>query len=204
MLAINLTTDNDAWHPAPPAEGAQWLSAITARWWFAGGWALDLFMGAQSRSHGDLDVGILRRDAPAVIAALPDWEFFEAKDGTLTALGAGAAPRVSVNSLWGRPKDTASWKLELMLDEGADGLWIYRRNPEIQRPFVTAIKRAPDGLRYLAPEIQLLYKARHCRSLDHADFNLVTPRLEPQALAWLRDALSRTDPGHTWLQAIRS
>ena len=161
-------------------------------------------MGAQSRSHGDLDVGILRRDAPAVIAALPDWEFFEAKDGTLTALSAGAAPRMSVNSLWGRPKDTASWKLELMLDEGADGLWIYRRNPEIQRPFVTAIKRAPDGLRYLAPEIQLLYKARHCRSLDHADFNLVTPRLEPQALAWLRDALSRTDPGHTWLQAIRS
>ena len=203
-LAVKLTTDNEAWQAASPAEAATWLSAVTARWWFAGGWALDLFMGEQSRPHADLDVGILRRDAPAVIAALPDWEFFEAKDGSLTPLDAGAAPRASVNSLWCRPKNTESWKLEFMLDEGADGLWIYRRNSEIQRLFVTAVKRTADGLRYLAPEIQLLYKARHCRSRDHADFNLVTPRLDAQALAWLRDALSRTDPGHTWLQAIQS
>jgi hypothetical protein len=201
---MNLTTDNKSWQAAAPTEAALWLSAVTARWWFAGGWALDLFLGKQSRPHVDLDVGISRCDAPAVIAALADWELFEAKDGALTSLDAGVAPRASVHSLWCRPKGSASWKLELMLDESADGVWIYRRSPEIRRPFVTAIRRTSDGLRYLAPEIQLLYKARHCRSRDQADFNLVTPRLDAQAIAWLRDALSRSDPGHAWLQALQS
>jgi hypothetical protein len=39
--------------------------------WSAGGWALDLFVGAQSRPHDDLDVRILRRDVLEVLSTLP-------------------------------------------------------------------------------------------------------------------------------------
>src|SRR5580693_6175690 len=64
------------WEPTHPRAAPELLAGLTCPWWIAGGWALDLFSGRQSRPHRDLDVGILRRDAPRVIAALPDWEFF--------------------------------------------------------------------------------------------------------------------------------
>jgi hypothetical protein len=45
--------------------------------------ALDLYAGSQSRPHGDLDIGLLRRDVREVRAALPSWEVFE-----INAMGA--------------------------------------------------------------------------------------------------------------------
>ncbi len=44
-----------------------WFASLTVPWWIAGGWALDLFAGDQSRPHKDLDVGILRNDALHVL-----------------------------------------------------------------------------------------------------------------------------------------
>jgi hypothetical protein len=43
-------------------------------WWIAGGWALDLFLGYQTRGHGDLDVGVLRCDIVDVITDMSGWE----------------------------------------------------------------------------------------------------------------------------------
>jgi hypothetical protein len=56
------------WQPRHPREAPQLLASVKSRWWVAGGWALDLFVGSRSRPHKDLDIGILRRDAPTCIA----------------------------------------------------------------------------------------------------------------------------------------
>jgi hypothetical protein len=192
----------EAWQPVPPHDAVRWLSAAPVRWWFAGGWALDLFMGASSRPHGDLDVGVLRKDASALVATLPTWEFFESKDGVRTPLDVGGPPRANVNSLWGRPRGAALWTLEIMLDDGTDDTWVYRRHSEIRVPLAMAIKRSREGLPYLAPEIQLLFKARNARPRDHADFARVSPALDAEARRWFRDALALTDPGHQWINAL--
>jgi hypothetical protein len=192
----------EPWQPVSPLDAVRWLSAAPVPWWFAGGWALDLFMGTSSRPHGDLDVGVLRRDASALIAMLPTWEFFESKGGVRTPLRAGAPPRANVNSLWGRPLGAAAWILEIMLDEGTEDTWIYRRHTGIRVPLATAIKRSGEGLPYLAPEIQLLYKARNARPRDHSDFARVSPALDAEARRWLRDALARTNAGNDWINAL--
>jgi hypothetical protein len=108
---------HEAWRALGPSEGIVLLAALGTPWWIAGGWALDLFLGRVTRPHKDLDIGIFRRDAVKVLAALSGWEFFEAKGGTLTRIVAGKPPRSEVNSLWCRRADTAQWELELMLDE---------------------------------------------------------------------------------------
>jgi len=195
-------SDLGTWQAVHPAEGAGWLSDLTVPWWIAGGWALDLFLGVQSRAHEDLDIGVLRRDVLKVLAALPSWEIFEAKAGVLTLLRGGEAPRTGVNSLWCRPQGAPSWMLELMLDDSAGDQWVYRRQRDIRRPLMTSIKRTQHAIPYLAPEIQLLFKARNPRARDQADFDQVAHRLDPQARVWLRDALRRTDPGHEWLQIL--
>jgi hypothetical protein len=110
------------WRALEPAAARQLMSAVDAPWWIAGGWAIDLFVGAQTRAHKDLDVGVRRADAARIVAALPGWEFFEARDGSLSRLALGTNPRVGVNSLWGRRVGEPHWELELMLDD-SDECW---------------------------------------------------------------------------------
>lgn len=52
-------SDTAATRHVTPDEGAAILPGMGAPWWVAGGWAIDLFIGAQTRPHGDLDVAML-------------------------------------------------------------------------------------------------------------------------------------------------
>jgi hypothetical protein len=61
---------------------------------------------------------------------------------------------------------------------------------------------SPDGVPYLAPEIVLLFKAKHPRAKDQSDFAGVLPVLGPIRRAWLAAALRRTHPGHRWITAL--
>jgi hypothetical protein len=198
----NNRSDLGAWRPVRPAEGADWLSPIGVPWWIAGGWAVDLFAGDQSRLHEDLDIGVLRRDVPAVRAALSSWEFFQATAGVLTRLPAGGAPPSDVHSLWCRPTGTDLWTLELMLDESEGDMWLFRRQPEVRRALSTVFRWNSEGIPYLAPEIQLLYKAQRPRERDQADFNRIACRLDDAARIWLLDALVRIHPKHEWILAL--
>ena len=50
----------DAWEPWRPDEVAARLSGIAAPWCVVGGWAIDLFLGRETRPHGDLEISIPR------------------------------------------------------------------------------------------------------------------------------------------------
>ena len=190
------------WATTPPENAAFWFVSLTIPWWIAGGWALDLFLGRQLREHGDLDVGVLRRDSPQLLAALSTWEIFEAQNGTLSQLPCGVAPGQHVNSLWCRPPGSMLWTVEVLLDAGDTEFWVFRRQPRIRRPLNEVIRRTPQGLPYLAPEVQLLFKARSLRPRDQDDFAHVVPRLDAPARKWLRESLQMTQPEHPWLAAL--
>ncbi len=194
--------ESGPWRATTPDEAAAWFASLTVPWWIAGGWALDLFAGTASRPHRDLDAGILRKDAMRVLELLAAWEVFEAKDGVLTRLAAGAEPRAEVYSLWCRRKQERDWALELMLDEAENGRWIYRRRQQIQRPLDMAIRRSSQRIPYLAPEIQLLYKSHRTRAQDQADFEFIAPRLDRRGREWLGECLRMLEPGHPWLPRL--
>jgi hypothetical protein len=107
-----------------------------------------------------------------------------------------------VNSLWCRPVRAAHWSLELMLEELQGEDWVFRRLSSIRMPLDSLLKRTSHGVPYLTPEVQLLYKARHPRVKDQADFENALPRLESRERAWLSDALSTIDPEHAWLARL--
>jgi hypothetical protein len=107
-----------------------------------------------------------------------------------------------VHSLWIRQPGTSLWTLELMLDECIDDVWVYRRDEAIRRPLSTLIQRGAVGLPYLAPEIQLLYKARSPRSYDQIDFDRIAPRLTAAARRWLLESLECAEPHRPWITAL--
>jgi Aminoglycoside-2''-adenylyltransferase len=185
-----------------PHDLAALLVETDMPWWVAGGWALDLFLGFQTRPHGDLDVGILRRDAAGAMAGLLGWEAFESESGMLYRLGHNERPRPHVNSIWCRPCNAQAWALELMLDEAEGDMWVFRRLPNVRMPLARAVRHTEDGIPYLTPEIQLLYKARRPRDKDQDDFQRVLQRLGANQRMWLYEALSMVDPGHAWLTEL--
>jgi hypothetical protein len=202
MPAVELPS-HGSWGALTPREAVDLLSAVRSPWWIAGGWALDLYLGKVTRSHYDLDIGIFRKDVGSVLAELPGWEFFEAKDGVLTQLVEGKAPHAEVNSLWCKRANAAQWELELMLESCNGEFWVFRREARIKYPRTRMLRRNPEGIAYLAPEIQLLYKARATRARDQVDFDQVVPELTQETRTWLRDSLMSIDPEHAWISMLK-
>jgi hypothetical protein len=141
----------------------------------------------------------LRRDVAVVLRATTPWEVFEAKGGRLTRLTVRHMPRVDVHSLWCHLASADPWTLELMLDESDGDEWVYRREPKIRRSLSEVARYSPEGLPYLAPEIQLLYKSKRPRQQDKQDFEHVRPLLDSGARKWLIEALELTEPTHPWI-----
>lgn len=195
------TRDVAGWEAASPDEAVGWFANVAVPWWIAGGWAIDLFLGRETRPHGDLDVGVLRANVGEVLRSLSEWEVFEAKDGVLTRL-LRPTPRTEVNSLWCRGRGAQRWTLELMLDDSDGEAWVYRRDPGVRRQLQSMVYHNSKRVPYLAPEVQLLYKAKRSRSRDERDFAAVLPHLGTEARDWLRHNLERTLPSHPWTYVL--
>ncbi len=188
---------DDPWSGLTPDDLAALLAEVRVDWWVCGGWALDLWLGEQTRSHGDMDVGCRTHDVVAFVDALDSWEAYRAEDGAISAL-----PRpltTPPRGMWLRRSGTRAWDIQLMPEEEASGRWRYRRDPTVERPFHEVVWRADAGLLVLRPEVQLLYKAKDVRPQDQADFDRVLPTLGPHAREWLAGALRATAPASPWL-----
>jgi hypothetical protein len=80
--------------------------------------------------------------------------------------------------------------------------WICRRDESIRLPFGEVIQHTPEGIPYLAPELVLLFKAKHTRPKDQADFDRAVPRLSGAQRARLASLLARVHPDHQWIARL--
>lgn len=192
------------WAPLSPKQAAGVFSGIDARWWVAGGWAIDLLVGRQTRPHADLDILILRSDQPAFRSHLHDWDLHAADPpGSLRPWPMGEILPIPVHDVWCRRDGSAPWSFQFMIDDVEGHEWLFRRDNSIRRPVATLSSRASrPGLAVLAPEVQLLYKSKGLRDKDNADFDTALPYLSLNEREWLRDALIATRPDHEWLARL--
>lgn len=184
-----------------PEEAAAIMEGYRGQWWIAGGWAMDVVGGRQTREHIDLDLGIYREDVPLLFEALPGLELHAAGGGRLVEMGGPDDLPAASNSIWARRRGESKWLLEFILNDAEGDEWIYRRDPRI-RMERSKITTRVNGLDCIRPEIQLLFKAKHMRDRDVADFEAHAPQLGPRSAGWLRDALSLTLPGHSWIERL--
>lgn len=85
-----------------------------------------------------------------------------------------------------------------MLDESDGSDWVSRRDRRIRRPVDTLGFHTPDGIPYLAPEVQLFYKATNPCPKDEADFAAMLPLLTADQRQWLHGSLLLTCGPHPW------
>lgn len=198
--APGVIPDLDAWAAWPPAVLARRLAGAGVPWYVAGGWALDLFHGEQTREHHDVEIAVPADRFAEVALRFPDCEFFVVGDGR--AVPPSAEAMREHHQTWARERTTGAWRFDVFREPHDGDTWICRRDVRIRRPYAEIVERDRDGIPYLAPEVVLLFKAKGARDKDSADLHAVLPLLDPGRRAWLRDALDLVHPGHAWLIAV--
>ena len=173
-------------------------------WWgVAGGWAIDLWLGEQTRDHHDVEVVVRRSDQRVVHAALaPRWDLL-----ALDPPGIGWQP-------WsGVPIEAPAFQLQARSSSGQfdiftetieNARWHFRRDGRIAAASDEVIVPSAAGIPIVRPEIQLLYMAKSTEPKNQRDFEMALPHLSSEAAVWFTNALQLTLPDHHWLQLLKS
>ena len=191
------------WSPFDPRQVAELMEGFPRPWWLVGGWSIEAFTRAP-REHEDVDLSILACDVPALRAHVGDaWHLWSNHGGTLRPLSDHFPEVLDVESqIWVRRSAQDPWVIDLPITPDRDGLWTNKRIPDHVAPLEDVTWVADDGIRYLNPEIALLYKAALGRRKDDRDLDRCLPLLSADAHAWLRDSVARLYPDHAWLALL--
>jgi hypothetical protein len=190
---------DERWDAWTPAEVAQRLAAVRAPWCVAAGWALDLFVGEITREHDDIEIAVPAARFDEVLAALPGHEWDVVGDGRVWPYPEQLATHFQT---WLREPATGTYRLDVFREPHVRERWVCRRDRSITLPYAEMIRRTGDGIPYVIPEVALLFKAKHLRDKDEADFARVLPALQSAQRSGLRGWLSRVHPGHRWIDAL--
>jgi hypothetical protein len=191
----------EAWDPWRPEEAAAHLLGVGVPWCVVAGWAIDLYLGRETRSHHDLEISIPRSGFAAVRGRLSGFALHTVGDGEVRALPAGELPPAEKHQNWVLDPRADAWRMDIMLEPGDAETWVFRRDERIREPRTSMIGFR-DGVPFLVPQGVLLYKAKAVREKDEADLRAVLPHLDARARRWLRHALARVHPGHARITVL--
>ncbi|WJE16139.1 hypothetical protein QRD89_01885 [Halobacillus sp. ACCC02827] len=154
-----------------------WMRDFPGRWWVAGGWAVDLHIGEETRHHHDVDIALIE---PEDSSFFRDWSPL------------GTSPSGSLRVLAPTGEEVNVWLQEQEKER-------FRFSAAVHYDLSSMHLRSENGLPYLNPEIVLLYKAFSDTEKNEADFKLLYPHLNEHQKEWLKQGLMHHRPQHHWL-----
>lgn len=193
---------------------------------FCGGHAIDLFLGYESRTHGDIDILAYWSERDEIIKYMQSlgYDIYE-------MLGGGRAHKITDIAVQMKMKrNIFCWKdtcelvdfypteetdvfridfhhsgltrldfIEFLFNDKTESDFLYARNHDIRRALEKAILSA-DGVPYLAPELCLLYKTTDTeREGYQQDYELAMSKMTDEQREWFFAAARSLYPdGHKW------
>ncbi|MBX0359660.1 hypothetical protein [Halobacillus sp. Nhm2S1] len=180
-------------------EVRQWLNEFNRKWMFAGGWAIDLHIGEETRHHEDVEVAAFREDQGQLYETLKSWDLYAVKQKELKRWeGEVLAPPVHEIHAF----SPEGQRLEVLLNEKNKHRWRFRRDASVTFEISRMHLQSELGHPYLNPEIVLLYKSTHTTNKDEEDFQNVFPFLNEHQKDWLKQSLMHHQPEHPWLENL--
>ena len=221
-MSVSISSNQGDGAPELVARVAGVMAGYGKPWCMCGGYAVDAWIGRETRDHGDLDVSVPVQDQHAIFEHLRGWQLIAHDFPT-----PGAQSRVEVpgatSRLWDGTRriettghiharlasvdpipeilgpESGFW-LDILLNDGSSQEWIVSRDPFISVPMARAVQQSRWGLPTAAPEVLLFDKSTYLRLRDKLDFMRLQPRLTEEQRAWLRDAIERV--GHPWVAEL--
>jgi hypothetical protein len=202
------------------------MSAFPRMWTLSGGWAVDAWLGRQTRDHADVDIAVFEDDQLAIFDHLAGWQLIahdpqvagdsaEPWDGRHLDLPAHIHAR-SPDAHRRLPDrleapTQVGFNLEVILNERSSVDWVFSREPRITLPLRRCVRQPAWGVPTLVPEALLFYKAtahfaveelQNHRPQDEPDCVALLPQLTERRRRWLREAISLVHPDHPWLSQL--
>jgi len=194
----------EAWQAWSPCEVAQLLAGVDAPWCVVGGWAIDLFLGRETRAHEDIEIAVPRGFFPPLRRHLEGrYTLYVVGDGETRRLTPGEPFPPDRHQCWLLEEAANKWRLDIMQEPGDADHWVCRRDDRLSLPRAGIQARTAHGIPYLAPEAVLLFKAKYRRPKDETDFANCLTKLSGDARRWLAEALVLVHPGHAWIEPLR-
>ena len=171
-------------------------------WWaVAGGWALDLWLGEQTREHHDVEVVVQRQDQLALHAGLSnEWEL-QCLDPPGSGWRRWSGERIELPAFQLQARSPAG-EFDIFLETTRGDSWCFRRDERIERPMSEFTTITDAGIPIVRPEVQLLYMAKSNEPKHAHDFAVTRPTLDDQSASWLVRSLALAHPGHAWLNQL--
>lgn len=173
-----------------------------ADWFIAGGWAIDLYLEKETRQHEDVEIAIFREDQIALQNYLEGWILKKAVNSTLSKWKQNEYLELPIHEIHCSKENDETQSLEVLLNETDGDRWLFRRNLKITKPVSKFYMTSKLGMKFLCPEIVLLYKSKNPRTKDEKDFKVVVECLNIDSKAWLKNALTTCYDEHHWLQRL--
>ena len=188
------------------------LSGFTANWALCGGWAVDAWLGRQTRDHGDVDVAVFEDDQAAILEHMAHgWNLIGHDDSVADDSEDPWEGRKLFLPAHIHARAPGQPEVEFHLNERRNDSWVLCREPVISMPFRECIRQSLWGMPAVVPEVILYYKALppgwrgtrpDLREHDHTDSDLLRDILGEGQREWIHHAISRVDPGHSWLSKL--
>lgn len=197
---------------------------------FCGGWAIDLFIGKETRKHGDIDIFAYWTERDTIIEYMQSLGF-----QVYEMLGGGKAHYItdihdqikSKRNIFCFTQDcelvhlsetaergiySVDFKhigqtklnfMEFLFNKKEERDLLYARSHDVRLALSDAFL-VRDGLPYLAPEMCLLYKSTDIdREGYQSDFDNAMLHMNQRQIHWLEDALAMLYPeGHRWRDCL--
>jgi hypothetical protein len=192
------------WDPLTPVELAELMEGFPHPWWLVGGHAIEVFTGVP-RYHEDIDLVVFTDTVPDLRRQLGGhFHLWNNHGGTFRLLeDRNPAPQHPQSQIWMRKDARSPWRVDCILElRDEQGRWVSKRDPGHVAELDEVTWVAPDGIRYMRPEVQLLFKAKQGRAKDRVDLDNAWPLLSAEQRAWLRDAVRRAYPEHAWNERL--
>ena len=171
------------------------MSTFERPWFLCGGWAIDAWLGEQTRSHLDVDICVFIDDQQALFQHLDGWNLVAHDDETEDALQARPGAWRPSSEIWSgrrlilpahlhaRPPGEANlaalmqWvtpphtavrdglDFDIIFNEGDAESWVLNDSPRIVLPMEKAVRRTPAGIPSATPEVLAFFKASAYRGL---------------------------------------
>jgi hypothetical protein len=210
--SVSRQTTNDL--PEPVIPIVELISSFPAPWALCGGWAVDAWLGRQTRDHADVDIAVFVQDQRALFQHLAGWQLVahdrhappdahEQWKGRRLELPGHIHGRRDLGEPLPERVDLApeqGFTLDIQLGDRSGGDWVLRRRPRVSLSLRDCIQPSPWGLPTVVPEVLLFFKAFELRRRDNRDFQALLPCLTRERRDWLREAISRA--GHPWLPEL--
>lgn len=194
---------------------------------FCGGFAIDLFLGYNSRKHGDIDICAYWPDRDKIIKYMQSlgFEVYEMLGGgkghhitdihmqykikrnifcctkSCELVQLSKTEEKDIYFIDFIPKGQSKLNfIEFLFNDKLGPNFLYARNHNIQRQLSDAILHY-DNIPYLAPEICLLYKSTDTERKGYQqDYDLAIAMMGQKQIDWLNHALTLINPnGHKWI-----